>query len=541
MFDSIIKEAQEKFNLGDKAGGLLSTLLALMTNKTDGGFNGFLERFREAGLGDVASSWVNAGANTPLSNEQVETVFGEETLEDIADEVELDYDTTTSATAFMTPHIVDNLTPDGVVPSEGDLLSRISGFLGGIGGAAVGTLGIAGAAASDTVDRIGTATSETIDVGERRIAENLDMVDAGAVAVGDKVDADTVAISDKVDGTLYSVGDTVDGDSILKWLIPLLLLGLVVVLGYWFCSKPPTPAITNTNTNTNKVNINTNTNANVTAKTVDSSFSIKAENGKYLISGVVPDEATKKQIMDALTAQYGAGNVNFDGLKVDATAKPFGAGWWDNFSKMLPNLKDWKTGELSFVGNAITVASGLPQAAIDQIKSLFGGWKMPLSIAGESGATKQANEEALKELGEAKTAQQVVDALNISIIQFDSGKSNVKPEFQPILQKAAEVLKAQTANTIIEIGGHTDNVGNKDSNLKLSQARADSVKNELVKLGVGDKMLAAKGYGDTVEKGDNATKEGQFANRRIEYKVVAGDGSLTKTVTTNTNTATANK
>ncbi len=201
MFDSIIKEAQEKFNLGDKAGGLLSTLLALMTNKTDGGFNGFLERFREAGLGDVASSWVNSGAYTPLSNEQVETVFGEETLEDIADEVELDYDTTTSATAFMTPHIVDNLTPDGVVPSEGDLLSRISGFLGGIGGAAVGTLGIAGAAASDTVDRIGTATSETIDVGERRIAENLDMVDAGAVAVGDKVDADTVAISDKVDGT----------------------------------------------------------------------------------------------------------------------------------------------------------------------------------------------------------------------------------------------------------------------------------------------------------------------------------------------------
>ncbi len=533
MFDSIIKEAQEKFNLGDKAGGLLSTLVALMTNKDDGGFSGFLGRFKEAGLGDVAESWVNSGANTPISNEQVESVFGEGTLKDISANAGLDYETTTSATAFMTPHIVDNLTPDGVVPSESDLLTKISGYLGGIGGMAFGAFGMASAMAGDTVDRIGTAASGTMDAGKKIAGDGMNTVGAGAKAVGDRVG-----------GALHSVGDMVDGDgdgngSILKWLIPLLLLGLLVVLGFWFCGKSTAPTVTNVNTNAN-VN-KANTNANVTAKTVDSSFSIKAENGKFVVSGVVSDEATKKQIMDALTAQYGAGNVNFDALKVEAGAKPFGAGWWDNFSKLLPNLKDWKTGELSFVGNAITVASGLPQAAIDQIKSLFGGWKMPVSLMGEQGATKQANEEALKELGEAKTVQQVVDALNVSIIQFDSGKSNIKPEFEPIMQKAAEVLKAQPATTAIEIGGHTDNTGNKDANLKLSQARADSVKADLIKLGVSDKMLTAKGYGDTVPKGDNATKEGQFANRRIEYKVVAGDGSLTKTVTTNTNTANANK
>ncbi len=532
MFDSIIKEAQEKFNLGDKAGGLLSTLVVLMTNKDDGGFSGFLERFKEAGLGDVASSWVNSGANTPISNEQVESVFGEETLKDISENAELDYATTTSATAFMTPHIVDNLTPDGVVPSESDLLTKIGGYLSGLGGLAAGAFGTAGAMASDTVDRIGTAASGTVDAGKKIVGEGMDTVGAGAKAVGDKFS-----------GAMNSVGDMVDGDgdgnSILKWLIPLLLLGLLVALGFWFCGKSTTPTVTNANTNAN-VN-KTNINANVTAKAVDSSFSIKAENGKYVISGVVADEATKKQIMDALTAQYGVGNINLDALKVEAGAKSFGAGWWDNFSKLLPNLKDWKTGELSFVGNAITVASGLPQAAIDQITSLFSGWKLPVSLAGEQGATKQANEEALKKLGEAKTVQQVVDALNVSIIQFDSGKSNIKPEFEPIMQKAAEVLKSQPATTAIEIGGHTDNTGNKDANLKLSQARADSVRADLIKLGVSDKMLTAKGYGDTVPKGENTTKEGQFANRRIEYKVVSGDGSVTKTVTTNTNTANANK
>ena len=45
MFESIVGEAQKKLNLGEKAGGLLSTLLALMVNKADGGFSGFLERF----------------------------------------------------------------------------------------------------------------------------------------------------------------------------------------------------------------------------------------------------------------------------------------------------------------------------------------------------------------------------------------------------------------------------------------------------------------------------------------------------------------
>ena len=503
MFESIISEAQKKLNLGDKAGVLLSTLLALMINKADGGFSGFLERFKAAGLGDTAASWIGSGANTPISNEQTESVFGEETLKDISENVGLDYATTTSATAFMTPHIVDTLTPEGVVPTESDLLSRVGGFLGGIGDAA-GAFGTMGAMANDTVDRIGTAAGGTVDAGGRVVSDN--------------------------------VGDTLNGgeNSVLKWLIPLLLLGLVIVLGYTFCGKSTPTTVTNANLNANVNKVNTNTNI-AAVKTVDSSFSLKADNGKYVISGVVPDEATKKQMMDALTTQYGAGNVNFDGLKVDVNAKSFGANWRDNFNKLLPNLKDWKTGELSFVGNAITVASGLPNAAIEQIKLLFSGWKLPLSIAGESGATKQANEEAMKNLGEAKTAQQVVDALNVSIIQFDSGKSDIKPEFQPILQKAAEVLKSQPADTNIEIGGHTDNTGNAEANMKLSQARAESVKAELVKLGVSNAMLTAKGYGDTVPKADNGTEEGRFANRRIEYKVVSGSGSLTKTETSNAN------
>ena len=220
MFESIISEAQKKLNLGDKAGGLLSTLLSLMVNKANGGFSGFLERIKTAGLGDTAASWIGSGANTPISNEQTESVFGEGTLKDISENVGLDYATTTSATAFMTPRIVDILTPEGVVPTESDLLSRVGGFPGDIGGAA-GAFGTRGAVANDIVDRIGTAAGGTVDAGGRVVSDN--------------------------------VGDTLNGgeNSILNWLIPLLLLGLVIVLGYMFCGKSPLTTVINANLSSN--------------------------------------------------------------------------------------------------------------------------------------------------------------------------------------------------------------------------------------------------------------------------------------------------
>lgn len=531
IFDSIISEAGEKFNLGGKTGTLLSALLAMMTNKSGGGFGGFLEKFNQAGLGDTVASWIGSGSNTPVSNEQLESAIGADTIENIATQAGTDYDTAASATAYMTPRVVDALTPDGVVPQETDLLSRIGGYLtGGIGGAALGGLGTAAAMTGGMPDKVGATVGDAFDATKNTVGGGINAVGDAAGKVGDKFG-----------GAMNSVGDRFDGDgdggsSTLKWLIPLLLLGLLVALGYMFCGKS-TPVVTNTNTNVNANKTAVVVNSNATAKTVDPSFSIKADNGKYTVTGVVPDEATKKQIMDALTAQYGADNIDFAGLKVDAAAKPFGAGWWDNLSKMLPNMKDWKTGELSFVGSAITVANGLPAAALAQLKSLFAtGWTLPVSVAGIENAAKQANEEALKELNSAGTVAEVVKALNVSIINFASGKSDIPADAKPILEKAAEVLKKQPTGTTVEIGGYTDNKGNPAANKTLSQSRADSVKKALVGLGVGDAMLKSVGYGDANPVGDNNTDDGRFKNRRIEYKTETGGAPTAATTTTTTNT-----
>jgi outer membrane protein OmpA-like peptidoglycan-associated protein len=74
----------------------------------------------------------------------------------------------------------------------------------------------------------------------------------------------------------------------------------------------------------------------------------------------------------------------------------------------------------------------------------------------------------------------------------------------------------QVSAAKVEIGGHTDNVGAADTNLALSQKRAESVRAALVERGIPTSRLAAKGYGDTAPVADNRSEEGRAKNRRVE-------------------------
>jgi len=72
----------------------------------------------------------------------------------------------------------------------------------------------------------------------------------------------------------------------------------------------------------------------------------------------------------------------------------------------------------------------------------------------------------------------------------------------------------------IRITGHTDNVGDRDSNAKLSQARADAVKQYLVDKGVAADRIETRGAGPDEPIADNDTPAGQQKNRRIEFKLL---------------------
>jgi outer membrane protein OmpA-like peptidoglycan-associated protein len=108
--------------------------------------------------------------------------------------------------------------------------------------------------------------------------------------------------------------------------------------------------------------------------------------------------------------------------------------------------------------------------------------------------------------------------IELKNVFFDIDKFDLKPESKAELNKLAEFLKK---NPTIkgELGGHTDNTGDKKKNQLLSQNRAKSVLEYLVVAGIDKTRLSFKGYGDTKPKFPNDTPEHKAANRRTEFKV----------------------
>jgi outer membrane protein OmpA-like peptidoglycan-associated protein len=111
---------------------------------------------------------------------------------------------------------------------------------------------------------------------------------------------------------------------------------------------------------------------------------------------------------------------------------------------------------------------------------------------------------------------EVGKAIVLEGIVFATGKADITPETETNLEKAYNTL-AQNPEIVVEIQGHTDNTGKKATNMKLSQARAESVKAWLVKKGIAAERITAKGFGPDKPAADNKTKEGRQQNRRIEF------------------------
>jgi len=124
---------------------------------------------------------------------------------------------------------------------------------------------------------------------------------------------------------------------------------------------------------------------------------------------------------------------------------------------------------------------------------------------------------ALAALKPGYTPQDLASALNLEILNFDTGSAQLPAYSMPFLNKAAEVIKMGPGGMVIEVGGHTDNTGDSMANLSLSQQRANAVENYLAQQGVPASQLTAKGYGDTRPVASNDTEEGRFRNRRIEF------------------------
>lgn len=101
-------------------------------------------------------------------------------------------------------------------------------------------------------------------------------------------------------------------------------------------------------------------------------------------------------------------------------------------------------------------------------------------------------------------------------VYFESGKSAIKTASFVNLNKVVEIMNSDPSLKI-DIEGHTDNVGNAEKNMFLSQQRADACKNYLKSKGISESRITSTGFGDMNPIADNTTKEGRALNRRTEF------------------------
>lgn len=131
--------------------------------------------------------------------------------------------------------------------------------------------------------------------------------------------------------------------------------------------------------------------------------------------------------------------------------------------------------------------------------------------------TKGFQEIIGKELKLARIEPGAVIRLNN--IFFDTGKSELRPESAPELDRLVVNLN-ENPKMVIEVQGHTDNTGSKEINAKLSQDRADAVREYFISKGIEPDRIGSKGFGEAKPVATNDTDEGRQKNRRVEFVIV---------------------
>lgn len=248
-------------------------------------------------------------------------------------------------------------------------------------------------------------------------------------------------------------------------------------------------------------------------------LSLREIAGTLFYGGVVPDTATAEAIKTALTGVFGADAVK-GSVAVDPRASA--PSWLSRLGALVALLKG-QGANATLDGDGLTLkalAPGLDRTAFEAAAGpLLNGGKIVFPDAGAPRLSAEAARTALDGLGSGYAGGDVARTLNLVSISFDTGSVEIPAAERAVLVRAASLIKALPAGARVAIEGYTDNVGEPDSNLALSQRRADAVKVILVEAGLAAADIEATGYGEANPVADNATPEGRARNRRITYEV----------------------
>ena len=227
--------------------------------------------------------------------------------------------------------------------------------------------------------------------------------------------------------------------------------------------------------------------------------------GQIVVTGAVPDEASKAAMLAQLRALYGAERV-VDQISIAQVSLP--PNWNGYVQKLItPSLKLISKGELKIDGTNVTVRGEVANEAQRQ------------QIASDIATSLNPSYTVNNGLRVSAAEQNLLDAtLDKRIIEFESGKATLTASGKAILDEMAAALQ-KVKGKKVEVIGHTDNIGLRDSNLALSQARAEAVRTYLTGKGISPDMVMVSGQGPDRPVAENTSAEGRARNRRIEFRV----------------------
>jgi outer membrane protein OmpA-like peptidoglycan-associated protein/uncharacterized protein YidB (DUF937 family) len=459
LFNPLIGELNSKFTLGGRAAPLVAEVLRSVTSDPNGGLSGFLDRLRGAGLGDIVATWV-----APHDGHSV------------------------------------RVEPRPITPSQ---LEQ-----------AVGP-----AFVHQIASKLGTTASSLIAPVAFVIPKIIALLTPhGTVPATLPADARSFLAGSNPPAT-PAVAPADSRSFVSRYWWVLGLIALLAIAAYLSFLRPDQRVVSAPGTK-----------APVTAPAVSPAvqvaptLSISNSGGQVRYGGVVHDEQTRSSILASLKQVFGESNI-LGSITVDANARA--ATWLGQLSAALEKLKLSGT-EALFEGEKIFVGGEIPEAdrtrILQELQSLFGSNFTFTSLYERAEAAfasaKSRTLAALAALRPNSTSTDLVNALNLAVIRFETGSAVIDAESRSLLQQAAEALKGAPAGTRLEIGGHTDSTGTAATNLPLSQQRADAVRAVLIENGVAEVMLVTRGYGDTRPVASNDTADGRFQNRRIEFVVI---------------------
>ncbi|GAB3833767.1 OmpA family protein [Kribbella italica] len=233
------------------------------------------------------------------------------------------------------------------------------------------------------------------------------------------------------------------------------------------------------------------------------------------VTAVLRDEAAKDKVVGEIQGLLDEGETFGDRLTVDAAS---GLASPSALVGVLQALRS-ATGEVAvrYDGATITLSGDVADQATKATAARAAAKAVPGAIVANElrvpTATKPTVSEACRTF-EGRLTQ----VTGQHRIVFLSGTAIVNERSRGSVARVAALLKS-CATARVEVGGHTDNLGDPSTSLPLSQKRADAVKSELVRLGVPAGRIISRGYGESEPVASNHTSAGRIANRRVEIRV----------------------